>query len=190
MNEYYIEVNPIIVHPACMKANRKQDCPNCELYRLKKCTSPRGLCAAEYKNHKKGCPNYGKRKDCPPNVPMFDQVFDTSKPIYAIYYKFDLAGHVERMRLKHPDWTEAQLLNVLYWQGTAKKSLKNRITDFNELFRKEGYYSTTSPEAMGVDVTLTMKNAGISLEWPTRKNVYKIAFAGIPLDNQYLEILR
>lgn len=164
MNEFFIEVKPIIIYPPCIKAGRKQDCFSCDLQTSNKCNSPRSICIKKYKNHKKGCPNYGKKPDCPPDAPMFDQVFDITKPIYAIYSTYNLNAHVEKMRVKHPQWTETQLLNVLYWQGTARKYLKDNIALFNELFRSKGYYSTTSPEAMGVDVTLTLKNVGIDLE--------------------------
>lgn len=190
MNKFYIEVNPVIVYPPCIRAGKDQDCFNCTLYPTGGCNSPRAMCVLAYKNHKKGCPNYGKKIDCPPAVPMFDQVFDMTKPIYAIYSTYDLFSHTEKMRQKHPDWTETQLLNVLYWQGTARKHLNENIEKFNEQFRSKGYFSTTSPEAMGVNVTETLKNAGIPLEWPARKTVYKVAFAGIPLDDKYIDILK
>lgn len=190
MSNFYIEVNPIIEHPPCIKAGRTQDCFNCGLQLSGDCLSPRSLCVKPYKNHKKGCPNYGKRLDCPPLAPMFDEVFDVSKPIYAIFSTFDLFSHTEKMRKRHPDWTELQLLNVLYWQGTARKQLKERIHDFSKIYREKGYYTTTSPEAMGVDVTTTLKNVGIELEWPARNTVYKIAFAGIPLNEKHLDILK
>jgi hypothetical protein len=121
---------------------------------------------------------------------MFDQVFDIHNPFYAIYAIFDLAAHVERMRERHPDWSEAQLLCVLYWQSSAKKALNVCVDDFITQFRKEGFYITNAAEAMGVNLTQTMQNAGIMLEWPARKNVYKIAIAGIPLDNRHLNILK
>lgn len=190
MNNYYIQVSPIIIYPPCIKAGKKQDCFNCVLSKKGGCGSPRSMCVLEYKNHKKGCPNYGKKKDCPPLVPMFDEIFDISKPIYAIFSTYDLFSHTEKMKQRHPEWTETQRLNVLYWQGTARKYLKENISRFNCEFRQKGYYSTTSPEAMGVDVTATLKNAGIELEWPARKTVYKIAFAGIPLNNEYMDILK
>jgi len=190
MNDYYIEVEPVIVYPQCISLNKDQDCFECGLYKTNKCSSPRGLCVNKYINHNKGCPNYGKKPDCPPYAPMFDQVFDLSNKVYIIYSTYDLYSHVERMRQKHPMWTERQLYNVLYWQGTAKKLLKGHIYNFIKLFRQEGYYVTSSPEAMGVDVTATLKNVGIELEWPARKRVYKVAMAGIPLDDSYMSILK
>lgn len=42
-----------------------------------------------------------------------------------------------------------------------------------------GIWKTTyCPEAMGVNVTATMKNLGVTLEWPPQKVVYKVAIIG------------
>lgn len=190
MNGYYVEVDPVIMYPPCLKAGKIQDCFNCILREKGGCGSPRSWCVLPYKNHKNGCPNYGKKPDCPPVVPMFDQVFDLTKPIYAIFSTYDLLAHTEKMKQKHPAWTETQRLNVLYWQGVARKKLKENIEKFNLHYKAQGYYSTMSPEAMGVNVTQTLANAGLILEWPARKTVYKIAFAGIPLNDLHLNILR
>ena len=137
------------------------------------------LCLRPYPNHKKGCPNFGKKKDCPPGVPKFDIVYDLSKPIYAIYNGFDFKGHVDRMREKHPDWSRRQLECCLYWQGTARKQLKQLIEEYENPRPKGMFFITTTPEAMGVNVTKTMRNAGVVLEWPPVNVVYQIAIAGI-----------
>jgi predicted metal-binding protein len=52
------------------------------------------------------------------------------------------------------------------------------IRDF---YREYGsrYKVTTCPEAMGVNITETMKDAGIILEWPPENVTYQIALAGI-----------
>ncbi|HDY88817.1 MAG TPA: hypothetical protein ENH82_11990, partial [bacterium] len=149
-----IEVTPVIIRPV------------------------HSLCVKPYPNHKKGCPNYGKKKGCPPDVPMFDSFYDTSKPTYAIYNKFDFKGHVDRMREKHPDWSRRQLECCLYWQGTARKKLKERINEFIFL-ADERYVVNTTPEAMGVNVTETMKRVGVELEWPPVNIAYQVAMAGM-----------
>jgi len=136
------------------------------------------LCLRPYPNHKNGCPNYGKKKGCPPSVPMFGSFYSLSKPIYAIYNKFDLKGHVDRMRERHPDWSKRQLECCLYWQGAARKRLKEKINEFI-LLADERYIVNTVPEAMGVNVTETMKRVGIELEWPPVNVAYQIAMAGM-----------
>lgn len=171
------EVSPVIVRPPCLMMGMKQHCLDCEM--RTDCTSPRGLCVREYPNHKLGCPNYGKRKTCPPYVKMFDDVFDLSKPIYAIYTVFDFKGHVDRMRDRHPEWSQRQLECCLYWQGTARKQLKEEIELFKSIPTIGTYTIILAPEAMGVNVTETMKKIGISLEWPPVNVTYQIAFGAM-----------
>lgn len=137
----------------------------------------RKLCYTPYPNHPKGCPNYGKRESCPPQAPYFKSVFDMSKPIYAIYNVFNLGEHVEKMWAKHPGWTDRQLRCVLYWQGTARKRLREKIGEFM-LAHPEVDIVETCPEAMGVNVTATMAAVGIELEWPPVNVAYQIALAG------------
>lgn len=177
MEEWIVQVDPIIIYPDCYKAGRKQDCFNCELSRKKACDSPRGLCVREYHNHKKGCPNYNKKNGCPPNLPMLDEVYDLSKPIYAIYNIFDFKGHVDRMKERHPHWSKRQLENCLYWQGSARKKLKERIKIVEGIFID--CTAILCPEGMGVQVTETMKKVGIELEWPPYSVTYQIALAGL-----------
>ena len=88
------------------------------------------LCTRPYYNHKKGCPNFGKRDTCPPKAPMLYNFFDTSKPILAVWQAFNLESHRERMAVKHPKWSRRQLDCCLYWQGTVRKDLKRNI-DYN-----------------------------------------------------------
>ena len=50
------------------------------------------------------------------------------------------------------------------------------------LFDKaENLIATFCPEAMGVNVTQTLKEAGVELEWPPEKTVIKVAFVGAAL---------
>jgi predicted metal-binding protein len=141
--------------------------------------SVRSLCAKPYYNHKRGCPNYGKKKGCPPEAPLFDKVYDLSKPIYALINVFDLGSHVKRMKELHPEWSQRQLECCLYWQPKARKQLLGHIKSFMKEHKE--YQVETCPEAMGVDISKTLENAGIILEWPPKKWVCQVALAGIPL---------
>lgn len=133
----------------------------------------RGLCL----RHPKGCPNYGEKDGCPPKAPLFEQVYDLREPVYAIVHRFDLGGHVARMRQKHPNWSQRQLECCLYWQAGARKELMRGIKEF--LREHHGYSVTTTPEAMGVDVAATLANSGICLEWPPVTAALQVALAGI-----------
>ncbi len=135
------------------------------------------LCKRPYPGRPHGCPNYNKKKRCPPNVERFDEFYDMTKPFYAIINVFDLQAHVEKMRQRHPNWTERQLRNCLYWQHTARKHLKEAIFDFYK--QNKGFRITVCPEGMGVNVFLTMKNAGIQMQWPPNTIAYQVAIAGV-----------
>jgi len=138
--------------------------------------SVRELCTRPYPLHPKGCPNFGQKDTCPPKAKMFFEVFDPSYPVYAIVNAFDYRGHKEQMRAKHPEWSERQLACVRFWQGKARKQLKLAINMF--LSKHENYAATTCPEALGVNVTETLKNAGIIMEWPPKEIAYQVALAG------------
>jgi len=144
--------------------------------------SVRGYCVKAYPGHKKGCPNFNKRKDCPPFAPFFDKYIDLDKPVYAIAYCFDFKTHKDKMRSLHPKWTQRQVECCLYWQGTARKQLKIEINSF--LVDHPDYEVFITPEAMGVDIGETVKPIGINLVYPPQDQVWKIALAGIPINNE------
>jgi len=139
--------------------------------------SVRGLCVRPYYNHPKGCPNFNKKVGCPPQAILFENEFDLNYPVYAIYNKFNLKEHMEKMKLKQPKWTEHQLRCVLYWQPKARNQLLVGIKEF--IKEHKNYRISTCPEAQGINVTETMKNAGIELEWMPQVYAYQIALAGI-----------
>ena len=144
--------------------------------------SMRQICKKPYFNHKHGCPNYGKRPTCPPFAPLVYDFFDMSKPILAVWVALDLELHREKIRIKHKDWSKRQLDCCLYWQGTLLKRLR-RDVEYNlhrHLFNNaEHLIVTYVPEAMGVNVTATMMEVGVVLEWPPEKTVIKVAFIGV-----------
>lgn len=137
----------------------------------------RHLCATPYEGHPFGCPNYGKRKTCPPEAPYIDKIMDLNGPMFVIWNEFDLASHVSKMKTAHPDWKDRQLYCCLYWQGTARKQLEQEIQRFcNE--HREDFAILRCPEATGVCVTETMKLIGVTLEWPPINKAFQVAIAG------------
>jgi len=141
--------------------------------------SVRALCVKPYPLHPRGCPNVGKSERCPPAAPGFAHAFDISAPVYVVVNDFDLGGYVSRMAMKHPNWSDAQLRCVLYWQGTARKQL--RAKSAAALAGLPGYEATWCPEGMGVDVTATLAQIGIALEWPPVRVARQVALLGKPL---------
>jgi len=142
--------------------------------------SVRNLCFRPYPNHPKGCPNHGKRAICPPRCPRLEDYFDLSRGFWVVWIVFDFAAHRRKMRRKHPNWSQRQIDCCLYWQQTANKMLREAVQDVEYYLEGRGNWKTTyCPEAMGVNVTATMKNLGIELEWPPQNVVHKVAIIGI-----------
>ena len=140
----------------------------------------REWCKLPYINHPHGCPNYGNRDICPPDSPLFEDI--VKAPYYLIVIRYDLKSHIERMKNKHPNWSERQLRCCLYWQNTAKKMLKSKINrfvkslDFNYIIL-DGINSP-SPEATGVNLFTTANLVGIKLKTYPKDYVYKMAIIG------------
>jgi len=132
------------------------------------------LCCTPYEGHKKGCPNFGKSPTCPPNVRPFEEIINIHDSILAVCLMFDLGAHAEKMKQKHPHWTEKQQYNCLYWQGGMRSTLKKLCEDTI----KPGQIYLLLPEAHGVNISETLKNVGLILEWPPKKYVWKVAIIG------------
>ncbi len=141
--------------------------------------SVRDLCFRRYPNHPKGCPNYGHRPMCPPRCPSVDDFYKVSFGFTIVYVSMDFAAHRKKMKSKHPNWSQRQIDCCLYWQGSLNKKLREEVF---QLMRRKiafGYEASFCPEAMGVNVTATMKNLGVKLEWPPETVVYKVAIIGV-----------
>jgi len=172
---YVVEVKPIVVYPKCILNGERQHCFSCD--NISNCDSPRSMCIKPYHNHPKGCSNFGKKDGCPPNIPMFDQVYDLTKPIYLIINEFNLLEHVNNMRKIHPDWSSYQLYNSRYWQG---KSISiNKKISYAWINEHPNLVLTNWVENMGVDLVETLKQVGIDLIFKEKLEVARrISCAG------------
>jgi hypothetical protein len=138
--------------------------------------SVRCLCGKVYPGHKNGCPNFNHKQGCPPKAPYFEEVYDMSKPVYAIVNVFDFKAHTDKMRSLYPNWSDRQVECCLYWQPKARKQLLVGIRDFLRM-GLIGYEVTICPEAMGVEITKTLSGV-IDLEWPPKTITCQVALAG------------
>jgi hypothetical protein len=137
------------------------------------------LCVRPYPNHPHGCPNVGHKIGCPPTAPKLEEYFDLAKPCWVIYNVFDFGEHVRRMRNTHPDWTQRQLECCLYWQPRARKELREEVRRFLKEPFGTDFELNYCPEAMGLDVTATLRNVGVELEWPPVEKALQVAFGAI-----------
>lgn len=136
----------------------------------------REWCKLPYPGHPKGCPNIGEKPDCPPKAPLVEDWLDLSRPHWFIIEDFDISAFAERMKEKHPDWTDRQCRCVLYWQNIPRKHLREAIEDFQRMH--PGTISTLLPEAMGVHVIKTARELGVPIKAKPNGTVFKIALVG------------
>lgn len=122
----------------------------------------RDWCKLPYHNHPKGCPNYGKRKECPPQSKYITEIININKPIFMVFSEFDLEKHISKMRKKHPQWSNHQLRNVLYWQSTSKKQMKERVKKAQSILGTK--VIIYMPESNGINVYATAFHSGLKLE--------------------------
>jgi len=130
-------------------------------------------CLDPHPRHPKGCPNWGKNDDCPPNVRFFPNVY--SKEVHIAAVRFNFADYLALRRQVHPNWTERALRNPLYWQGHVRHELNQFLFEYLSNHPEINGEIVANPEAMGVNVFETCASAGIVLEQIPQNYVYKIA---------------
>ena len=119
-------------------------------------------CKIPYPNHKNGCPNYDKKYYCPPHAVKLVDILDMSRPLYIVHSEFDLGRHVKRMKSKHPEWTDRQCRCVLYWQGTSRKQLRERVRIAQHITGCN--IISYCPEGQGINLYATCLKNGLKLE--------------------------
>ncbi len=125
----------------------------------------RKYCFLPYQNHPKGCPNcYGKCWGDNKTQPRVDEVMNLSRPYYFVYSRFDLEKHAANMKSKHPSWSDRQCKCVLYWQGTARKRLREHVREALTQINPTPDYLTYLPELHGVNVYESCRDAGLVLD--------------------------
>jgi hypothetical protein len=139
----------------------------------------RGLCSHPYPGHPRGCPNFNHADRCPPAAPVWGRVYQIADT-WAGVYTFDMAEHRRVMAGRHPDWTERQQRNPLYWQAHARVEFRRELDRFIQAH--PGYRYEMTPEAMGVNVFATMSAVGIQLGRNPRDTVRLVALIAKPLE--------
>jgi hypothetical protein len=134
-------------------------------------------CTDPYPGHKDGCPNFDHRKGCPPHAKYFPDVF-CPDGCYLAVMDILFCEYLSLFKKQHPTWTDRQLRNPLYWQNY----FRTRFKAWAESQVPDGYKCIFVPEAMGVDVDTTCKDAGITLEWPPDTHVYMVAVYAMTWD--------
>ena len=128
-------------------------------------------CAKYYDGHPKGCPNFPK---CIVPRPHFDtyQGYDW----FAIVEPFNLKSHAEKMKAKHPNWSDRQCRNLLYWQNGVRSRLRKKAEKF--AIPLMGDIILDIPEANGIQLFDTMEKHGLVLERHKPDMIHKIMLVG------------
>ena len=149
----------------------------------KRLNGKKAWCELEYPGHKKGCPNYSKCSE----LPDLEDYFDLTRNHWFCIQEFNLAAHVEKMKQKHPEWSERQCRCVLYWQNGVRNELSDKSRSFIKTMKTT--YSVNGdlrfhliPEAMGLNVMMTMRKIGQPIEIKPVNIVRKISLIGFEGD--------
>lgn len=125
------------------------------------------LCFLPYCGHPKGCPNaygkcWGRRGQISPK--RIDKIINIDKPMYIVHSEFNVELFVDKMRRKHPNWSDRQCRNLLYWQGTSRAQLKERVGILMEKMDSSTKLVVKVPEYFGVNVYATCDKVGLILD--------------------------
>ena len=134
-------------------------------------------CRLPYPGHKEGCPNTDKCIERRQDFHIIELQTQNKIDWYAVLEKFSLKKHAEKMKTKHPDWTEKQCRNLLYWQGGVRKRLIKKTFDFANKDTNT-VIILDIPEASGVDVFKTMELHGIKLQRKKPSRIIKVMMVG------------
>jgi predicted metal-binding protein len=139
-------------------------------------------CTLPYPRHPNGCPNFGKRSDCPPRAPYFLDIYNPS--VYIASLVFDFGQYFETRKQIHPDWSEKALKNPRHWQEHLRAQLRKGVVVALTNPGLSDHVPVYNPEAMCVNVHSTCEGVGLHLEWPPRQHMYRIALLSktVPLN--------
>lgn len=132
-------------------------------------------CCHPYPGHPHGCPNFPK--GCTKISFDHPRIGGHYTRWFAVVEEFDLDAHAAMMKAKHPEWSDRQCRNPLYWQGGVRKRLKEKAWRLWPKLREWGNIYTPIPEAWGVEVFETMQLVGVIIERHPGI-VRKVAFIG------------
>ena len=115
-------------------------------------------CRLPYVAHSNGCPN---ADDCKFFDHELKDVLAVNRPLSIAWVEFNIDDYEERMRVKHPTWTQRQCRNLLYWQTSLRKHLVERCRE-----KYNGSKIILGAEGGGVNFHRTMRALGVKLDLP------------------------
>ena len=105
-------------------------------------------------------------------------LIDIYQRMYLVYSSFNLQAHADWMKTRHPNWSERQCRNVLYWQNMARADLRRTVAAAMSFLHCDAI--TYCPEGLGVNVFATARLAGLKLDKTRRLRIdHHIAIIGM-----------
>jgi predicted metal-binding protein len=149
-------------------------------------------------NPKFKCPNYGHNWACPPHAPYLEKDIMTHNKFYLIYCRIDMNRQIQD---KKTDWEglnsykylrnciekeiekflELQNISInnvsILWDGHCnaceKEGLNCAIDE--ELPCRFPDRKRYSMEAVGINVTETVRNVDLEIEWPPKNHLFRFS---------------
>lgn len=120
-------------------------------------------CTQPYYNHKRGCPNFGKKEGCPPRSKHITEIYNISS-LHMLVMRFSFGQYIKKKRINHPEWSNRALANQRHWQAHLRSQLVNQW-EIQEKYLYPNFELEMDPEAHGVNVVATLGSYGIQLDW-------------------------
>ncbi len=120
------------------------------------------LCVQPYYNHKRGCPNFGKKEGCPPNLRHISEEYDMDS-IHILLLEFPFGEYFAQRKEVHPDWTNRALINPRHWQNHLRACLNREWENIQDDYPEHTFIY--NPEGQGVNIVETLRLNGIEMEW-------------------------
>ncbi len=81
------------------------------------------------------CPSYAHSWACPPETPYLEQELSQYIKFYLIYIKFNLASHIENIKIKNPKRNEKSIKNNLFMKNLLRDKLEQEINWFIDRYQ-------------------------------------------------------
>ncbi|MGI6484602.1 MAG: hypothetical protein ACOX0R_03195 [Candidatus Dojkabacteria bacterium] len=143
------------------------------------------LCVQPCYNYKRGCPNFGKKEGCPPNLKHISEEYDMNS-IHILLLKFPFGEYFAQRKEVHPDWTDRALINPRHWQNHLKACLNREWENIKDDYPEHTFIQ--NPEGQGVNIVETLEGYEIEMEWSASdesgeivsvaENLYRVAMIG------------
>jgi hypothetical protein len=130
-------------------------------------------CTFGYPGNPHGCPN---REECAQVEPLTHAQLVSYHRLQLVVATVDFAAYRAAMQIKFPTWSPNQCACVLYWQGSVRLLLKEHILALHPDFvrgNSKRFMGNPSAEASGINMVMTMRHVGITLDFRTH-TVYRI----------------